>query len=152
MWARLSKWLLFGVLFALIPIGIRWLFVKTSGQSAGLEELVNRGELCLIPIGITSSALGDAALFERKYQTARVWDLALCGGNLLAAASYYGYVSSRDGSDPVDETFVLRASAVMFLMAACASGVCFGVSERERKRAERERKRLERERDKRESV
>ena len=152
MWARLSRWLLFGVLFALIPIGVRWAFVKTSGQGVGLEELVNRGELCLIAIGITSSALGDAALFERKYQTARVWALALCGANLLAAAAYYGYVSSRNGSDPVDETFVLRASAVMFLMAVCAGGVCFGVSEQERKRVERERRRLERERGKRESV
>ena len=148
------KWLLFGVLFGLIvPIGIRWLFLKTSGQGAGPVALVGQGELCLIAVGITGSALGDAALFERQYQTARVWALAFCGLNLIAAAAYYGYVSSQPiGSSSLDRTFVVYASAVMFLTAACTSGVCFWVSERERKRAERERKRLARERDEHERV
>jgi hypothetical protein len=131
--ARLTKWLLFGVLFALVPIGVRWLFARTSGHVLSLAELTDQGELCLIAIGITSSALGDAALFERRYRLTRVFALALCAVNLVASASYYGFVT---GANDVDRGFVLYASAVMFVMAACASGVCFGISERERRRHE----------------
>src|SRR5215211_883137 len=133
MWPRLSRWLLFGVLSALLSLLLRWLFAGASGNILGLKDLTVQGELCLIAIGITSSALGDAALFERRYQTARIWALAFCGLNLAASAAFYGYVSGRGATD---ETFVFYSSAVMFLVAVGASGVCFGISERERKRDE----------------
>ena len=63
---RFLRWLIFGVLFALVPLFFSWVARKIRAQPNGLHVLLANGELFLITAGVSGTALGELVGVVRR--------------------------------------------------------------------------------------
>lgn len=127
----LGMWCLFGVLFALVPIIFSALSEGIHGESVGVAELVEGGELLLVSTGICAAALGelasqptDALRGVRGLLSGVAIILILISGLLFADVAG----SMRDHED-FDAVRVATASLVIFSIALVTAAVAMVVAE-----------------------
>jgi hypothetical protein len=129
--AKMLLWVLFGVLFALLPIGFGAVSTLTRGNSLTYPSLVEGGELLLVSAFICAAAAGQlvASRSSRLLGTR----IALGGFDLIFAcfASYwFADVGSAHGNPgAVDAGFISLGSSLTLLFAVLVSGSSVFVSE-----------------------
>lgn len=133
---KLLKWLIFGVLVALLPILFNLLFALTVGAEVTAARLIGRGELLLIAVGLCSTAMGDLVLAELSVR-GRFWRgvrLILTGTCVVVIASssfYFALVSDRYARQiGVSDDAVVIISSALYLFAVICSGGSVWLSER----------------------
>ena len=133
---KLLKWLIFGVLVALLPILFNLLFALTVGAEVTAGRLIGRGELLLIAVGLCSTALGDLVLAEhsvrsRFWRGARLILTGTCVVVIAASSFYFALVSDRYARQiAVSEEAVVLISSTLYLAAVISSVMSVLLSER----------------------
>lgn len=133
---KLLKWLIFGVLVALLPILFNLLFALTVGAEVTAGRLIGRGELLLIAVGLCSTALGDLVLAElsvrsRFWRGVRLILTGTCVVVIAASSFYFALVSDRYARQiAVSDDAVVIISSALYLTAVVCSGGSVWLSER----------------------
>lgn len=88
---KITKWLLFSVMFAAVPVLIRAIVLLTRGDPPGLGALTvvdvfGTGDCLLFAVGISASAIGETIFGASETKHARTKMLVI-GVNLLVVAA-----------------------------------------------------------------
>ena len=128
MYEKLARWLLFGVLFTLLPFVLSYLNLRARSKSANPVKIVSlfaRGELLLVSTAIRIAAVGE--LFGVK--NASAFGQIISGGVslLLVVIQALWYASVSEPKSDFDADFVGRVS-VIFAVTVLASVACLLVA------------------------
>ncbi len=126
------KWLIFGVVLALLPIGFNLVYAWTViGPWPSTAFLFGRGELLLLAVGLSSGALGDLILGEGKWQALRLVVAGVCILNIGLASFYFALVSGKYAiREPTDTGVVVVISLVLYGVAVLSGGTSVVSAER----------------------
>ncbi len=127
----LLRWGLFGVLIALLPIAANKISAVTDGSPLPADELLARGELLLVSVGVCAAAIGE--LFAKDMGSMLNLRLGIGGASLvliLASAVWFAEIASagRDG-DVINTSAVAVGSCVIFAFAALLGACAMIVAE-----------------------
>lgn len=127
---KLVRWLVFGVVFALLPLFFNYLKAYGRGATISPADLSAHGELLLISAAIAAAAVGELLASGRRYQIAKI----IAGGGsvlLLAVASlWFADISTLAPATPlVNYARVSNASFVVFGLTVVSSACCVVLSE-----------------------
>jgi hypothetical protein len=88
-WKKVSQWILYTVLFSLVPIVFDYMieFAKGGGSWPDVAQVVRHGELCLVATAMSCVAIGEMSGYKSTGNTGRVWLFWFC---LLSAAVSIG--------------------------------------------------------------
>ena len=131
--ARLVRWLVFGVLLAIVPLVINVIISGTRGamSSSALQIICSRGELLLVCAGIAGAGIGE--IVARGTNAAAVFKIIAVGGCVLmlfiGLAWYTAIVIYVEGNSNIDLHFVTDGSLVVFACTFLCAGGCVALSE-----------------------
>lgn len=142
MGAKLARWVVFTILFSLIPLAVD--FVSEIARSSGVVEMSSfgrHGELYLLASAICAVGLGEVLGVNDKYNIYKI----LAGGGavvIITAATALYTISASDAVNALthasatgtlpNESFsrkILSYSGLTFLFACIVSTSCIALSE-----------------------
>jgi len=125
---KLLKWIMFEVIFALMPLAFNWASAELKHKNAGWEEILGRGELLLVAVAIVAAGLGDLSnrgmnnrLRGTKQTLIGVGCILICASTWLYSqvAVLPGEANSVDLGAVVVISLAVAPSA-MFLSLVCS--------------------------------
>ena len=119
---RVFKWLLFGVLCSLLPIGFVAIDFFTDGKVVGVGNLIGRGELLLITTGIAAAGLGELISESAKKSIGVMFTGA--ASLILIGICSYSYSSVVSSQNPNIEN-ITSGSICIFIISIFTTVVCF---------------------------
>lgn len=118
---------------ALLPIVFNFLHAATFEPVLSGGYLFGRGELLLPAVGLSSSALGDLILTDRRWSGWKIVAALACVVVVACASFYFASVSGRYAvSGEANTGVVVWLSVGFWLLAVVSSGSVLFISERER--------------------
>jgi len=130
MTAKLSKWFMFSVVMALLPVLFNFFFLLATARAPTLTGLTGNGELLLIAAALSSVAIGE--LIDSKTEK-RVWKIIAGGSSVvvLATASlFFAMVATmNDGDGAYDSGIVALASLTIYIVSVTCSGASMMIAE-----------------------
>ncbi len=120
------KWLVFGVVLGLLPIGFNLMYVLTIPKiELSWAVLFGRGELLLLAVGLCGGALGDLVLMKPGWGTFKLVATGFCVIDVAAASAYFMIVSGRYALEAQpDSAATVIISMVLYAVAVVSSGLC----------------------------
>ncbi len=140
--AKLLRWLFFTILFPLVPIAYAYARAASLGPPVEFRELVARGGLLLLAVGLCAGGIGDLLLTGKRWLSIKVAAGGFCGLCAFGAGIYYpvpseAYTESITRGIPLAETlnigFSFWLSVVLYGVSIFTSLVCVGIVELEAK-------------------
>lgn len=131
MFGKLTKWLIFSVFLALVPLAVSLLFQFTHTKQVNLETSLAHGELLLITAVICASSMGELFGAGPRYKIPKI----LSGGAsvliFLFTVIYFADVSANNflNSAIIDKFMVCKISIILFISAFFTSACCITLSE-----------------------
>lgn len=127
---KLTRWLIFGVGIALIPLLFSLMNMVTKGKFEGIETVVDNGELLLIAATISAGAVGELIGAGTHRSRAKLCAGGGCVATLMLSSLYFASISvAHNTSQTVDKEIVAIVSAVLFVCGVITSGSCIAMSE-----------------------
>jgi len=120
-----GSWLMFSVLFALLPVIFYAVWYYMNSDSLRPEELVSRGELLIVSAGIAAHGAGKVIVSKDIPNIYRIFGGGSCIILLLVSSFAFANVASSalQGS-PLDSDTVHQISWIVFPFTSVASGAC----------------------------
>lgn len=126
---RVLRWLVYSVLFSIVPLGLDFLMALARSQEAAaptLTDIIGRGELCLI--AVTLSAVGAGEISGKKSGGEKT-SILLTGASFLTAIFNVGfYVIMKSAPHPAG--IFIWGSVVLFISTVVVATSCISVSEK----------------------
>lgn len=123
---RIIKWLLFGVLCSLLPIGFVALDFFTDGTGFNMANLIGKGELLLVSSGIAAAGLGEL-LTESPKKSVGVMFTGASSIILIGVCSYW-FSSVASSASPNLEN-IANGSLWVFGVSVVTTIICFRQTE-----------------------
>jgi hypothetical protein len=128
--AKLLRWLIFGVLLALVPLVFSWFCRLIFSEDASLKTLLSQGELLLITAALCAAAIGELLGSDDKQKN---WKIISGGASLMIlifSALIFSVISNQSlFSTSPDIDAVKVASLIVYFCAFVSSGACVYLSE-----------------------
>ncbi|MEU6246086.1 hypothetical protein [Glycomyces sp. NPDC047010] len=136
LWAAFLRWLLYGIVLAVLPIAVNWVSLMTRGLDASFSAVLGGGELLLVSAVLGATAAGD--LMGARTRRFIVFRTVLTGGNLILivfASLWFADTTAvlRAGTD-IDRGFVALGSLVVLVSEIVVCACSFLVTRLEDKR------------------
>jgi hypothetical protein len=119
---RLSKWIIFTVLFSLGPLLANYL-VALDEQQVGWGEIIGRGELFVIAAAVTADGLGRIWTAKAVQTTEGTIIFGALIFLLFASCTEFGYVSDQLKGIREISSVHIRNSVIIYL-ATVTAGLC----------------------------
>lgn len=138
--ARLTRWLIFSVIVAMVPLAFDYFARMTDGSEAPkLAAIVSKGELLLISAAIAAAAIGEIIGRPGKRAVAELVATGACVVTFFFASLYYANVSvlqrqysrealSQQQEQQPKEEVIFRTSVVLFIFTLISSAGCMVLS------------------------
>jgi hypothetical protein len=138
---KLIKWGVFSVLLALVPFAFACGKASLVGPSITVPELVARGGLLLVAVGLATGAIGDLiGSAGGKYRGAKLAIGGLCAITAVMASFLYvivndAYTRALEQQVPLEDTplnvpMAVGLSVALYVGAVLGSGACIALAER----------------------
>ncbi len=126
------KWLIFGVILALLPIGFNLVYALTVfGLWPSAAFLFGRGELLLLAVGLSSSTLGNLMLGRHRWRTLRLVVAGVCAADIAFASFYFALISGKYVMRGSTDTGVeVTISLALYVVAVVSGGTSVVSAER----------------------
>ena len=125
---RVLRWLIFTVIFALVPLGFHAIQILTKGPPPKIPvfvEVLASGELLLISTAIAADATGDLIASGRTNQGAKFLSAGGCMLALIFSAYWYGLMKMSDYQGKLtDPATVAWTSEALFGLTVVAAACC----------------------------
>jgi hypothetical protein len=118
---RLSVWAVFCFAFAMIPLGFATMGDQMGETSAGLQEIVDRGDLYLISVALLGDGLGRFVMVRKK----KVVDILGVGftlGFIIMMAFEFGLITTMMHSYRAVDPGLIRMHSWYYLAAVFVLG------------------------------
>jgi hypothetical protein len=127
---KLTKWFLFGVVIALLPILFNYFQLRARATPATFDDITGRGELLLVAAGIAAAAVGDLLGTGPALKTLKVVAGAFSVIILMTASLFFadvaaGYIAGQK----IDAHVVGNTSLILLACAVAAGGGCVALAE-----------------------
>lgn len=127
---RIIRWLIFGVLIALLPLLFSLVSRRNDGQNFAVAAMLGRGELLLVIAGLCSAACGEIIGTGREWPALKI----AAGGSALVilslATSSYAHIATRiAGNFPVAVETICHDSLWLYAAGFLASAGCVVLAE-----------------------
>ncbi len=128
--ARLSRWLIFGVVVALLPLIATYVSRRTDGLVPAWTELLGRGELFLVCAGVCSAAYGEVLGTGGGLRAWKIVAGGICLMVLLVSSLVYAHIVERiSSSAPIAMEAICHDSLYLYLIGVAASTACVVLAE-----------------------
>ena len=128
---RLAKWLIFGILIALVPLLASWTTGKLFGVGGSLVDLLAKGELYIITAALCAAGIGEVVGSTNEHKALRLIFGGFTTILLLLSALLFAAVSNQDIlKQPPDPKIIFNTSISLYLAAVISSTFCSILSER----------------------
>lgn len=126
--SKLARWLIFTVIFALVPLGVATLALLTYSKPFSLSAIAEHGELLLIATVIGGSAVGELiAPRTHRWPVRKI----VCGGATLVlvitSGMWFAIIVSSAGTRNSD--VVSFGSLAILIFTILSSAGCVALSE-----------------------
>lgn len=125
---KLVRWLMFTVLFSLIPLASTYFGLRLDRREASLAVLVAHGELLLICTTVGAAALGELLPGDRENTIAKLFAAGTSLLGLAVCSFYFAAIQSR--ATP-DTGAILIASIGLFAGMLVTGAICVYLAHRE---------------------
>jgi hypothetical protein len=115
------RWLLFTVIFALIPLAGVFLHPLFLGKPAALQPVVAHGELLIISVALAADALGDLIASSKAWEVPKLVAGGVCAISIGLASLLFSEVYFDESVRP---EIVLTTSLWIFGTTLIVSGCC----------------------------
>lgn len=127
---KLTIWVLFNVLVALLPFVFRYLGATFAGRLINWQNILSDGELLLVAAAVASGALGDLIASNQEDVLPRLIVGGLCVLSLLLSSLCYAFVRALgDLSIGVNILAISQWSMWIFASAFATGTGCILLSE-----------------------
>ena len=96
---RISRWFVFGVIIALVPLGFAYVNQRIDGRTPALAEVIGRGELLLVSTAIAAAAAGELIASGRDRAVRKLLSGGGCVAIVLAASLCFAAVQGKTAPD-----------------------------------------------------
>jgi len=128
---RFARWLIFGVLLALVPLIFSWAAREMRSQPSGLDVVLANGELFLVTAAISGAAVGELVGVVRTTRQP-FWEIVAGGCCLIVvvlSAHLFADISAvRATAATVDPQRVSTWSLWLYAIGLVASGSSVAIS------------------------
>jgi hypothetical protein len=127
--SKVLRWLIFGVLFSLVPLGLDFLMALSRSQVAAvptLTDVIGRGELCLI--AVTLSVVGAGEISGGNSSGERT-SIILMGASFLNAVFGVGLYVIMKSAPHTIQSYVW-GSTILFASTVVVATSCISASEK----------------------
>jgi hypothetical protein len=122
---KLVRWLVFSVIFALLPLAFNYLRISIRGTAPTLALLLSRGELLLVCAAIAATAIGELIGSGGERKIAKYVAGGGCVFVLFLASALFAEISTAIYSGaPVNSEFVSNSSIFVFGFTLISSTSC----------------------------
>lgn len=97
---KLTRWLIFNVMIALVPLSAGFLGLHLGRQVPSLHTLTARGELRLISSAIAAAAVGELIPAGRARATPKLCAGGSCILLVLLSSLFFSAIQARQDADP----------------------------------------------------
>lgn len=118
---KLTRWLIFNVMIALVPLSAGFLGLQLARQELSLHTLTARGELLLISSAIAAAAVGELIPAGRARATRKLCAGGSCILLVLLSSLFFAAIQARQDADPQS---ILSLSLWMFAGTLLAGFSC----------------------------
>jgi|SRR5215218_1771005 len=136
---KLIKWGIFSILFALVPFAFSYGKASLVGPPLPLSELVARGGLLLVAVGLATGAIGDLIGSEGEENlAARLVVGGLCAIIAVSSSLFYvvvsdAYTKAMAKGIPLEKTelnmqLAIILTIVLYIAAVVGSGACIAIA------------------------
>ncbi len=128
--ARLFRWLMFGVVVALLPLIAAYVSRRTDGLIPAWTELLGRGELFLICAGVCSAAYGEILGTGSGLRALKIVAGGISLMALLISSLVYAHITERVANHvPIAMDVICHDSLFVYLLGVAASTACVVLAE-----------------------
>jgi hypothetical protein len=127
---KVLRWLMFGVLFATLPLVLNLLLALTRDLQVNWAHLLGQGELLLVSAGVAASGAGE--LSGESVRELRRFQIVLSGSAYLivclASVWFASTATLRVAGQKVDESVVAYGSLIVFATSIITGACCVALS------------------------
>lgn len=118
---KLTRWLIFNVMIALVPLSAGFLGLQLGRHAPSLHVLTARGELLLVSSAIAAAALGELIPAGRARATPKLCAGGSCILLVLLSSLFFAAIQAQHDADPQS---VLSMSLWLFAGTLLAGFSC----------------------------
>lgn len=127
---KLTRWFIFGVAIACMPVAFNAVRLVMRGWSPTFEALTGRGELLLVAAAISARALGDLIGSGVRMKVGKI----LAGGAavlmlLIASFAYADVTASLLNGQSLEKAVISHISLALFGGAVGVGGGCVALAQ-----------------------
>jgi amino acid permease len=128
--AKLARWLLFGIIFPIVPLIANYLWLGMHEEPQGVAVVIRNGELLLVTSVMCAVALGEIIGTSDKLPTTKI----LAGGAtiiimMLAIMLFVNISDVRFNNGKISDASIMTRSLITFFSAIFTCTSCVAVSE-----------------------
>jgi hypothetical protein len=121
----IARWLIFGVIFGILPIMFAYACKATMEKSHRLPSIkrtIVHGELLLVSVALSSDALGEVVVATgKRNRNLRLLGAGGCAICIFCSSAYFAFVSNQEVEN-VGVVFWL--SIALFAFTLLSAGLC----------------------------
>ncbi len=127
---KFTKWIIFSVLLALVPIFANYFLHRVTNTTVDLEKLLGHGELFLVATAMAGAAIGEIIVMKRTHG---ILSTCSAGGGLLIvimASMMFAFISvALLTQSSIDDSFVVTSSIIVYVFSFITGGSSIILSE-----------------------
>jgi hypothetical protein len=126
----LTKWFIFTVLLALVPIIVGALRQMTLGSAMNLEAVVAQGQLLIVTAALCAKSSGELfGSLSKERAIAKYFAGGVTMFILLIVTAYFSEISlSYAKGEQLDASVIFKTSVACYIGALLAGGSCVALS------------------------
>lgn len=126
-WEKMTRWIIFNVIIALLPLLLNYFIIRTSGRAADMAMLIAKGEILLISAAIAAGAIGELLNGGDGHRIAKYVAGGSCVILLFMTAGWFTHIHGL--TSPANIDFITSNSIVLFIATMVTSAWCVTLSE-----------------------
>ena len=127
---KLTRWLIFSVLMALLPLLRNFLRLTSEGNFISFYQLTPNGELLLIGAAISAAAIGELFGNGGKMKLFKIIAGGLSMIMVILNSNYFNDISiTNTNGNSIQADVVSYTTIVLFFISIVSSGCCVALSE-----------------------
>lgn len=128
--SKVIRFVIYGVVVALLPIAIKCIHIVMYGEVLTLPAILSNGELLLVTVALTAGGIGEVVSSGESLGATKLLAAGGCVIILVLSAAWFGQISaSLTNSVAYDRSIVASGSLTIFILAFVSSLTCVVASE-----------------------